>query len=83
MLRELAATLRRKPRDVGLGPAYAVSQAARTAWFAGQYLLAARLTPPPNGPLPITAHLSGRPRRKRPSGPAAANHERACRKSAT
>ncbi|WP_425403450.1 class I SAM-dependent methyltransferase [Hwanghaeella sp.] len=52
MLRELAATLRRKPRDVGLGPAYAVSQAARTAWFAGQYLLAARLTPPPNGPLP-------------------------------
>ncbi len=57
MLREFAETLRSgtkasRAKRGGLGPAYALSQAARTAWFAGQYVLAARISPPPNGPLP-------------------------------
>lgn len=52
MLREIAETLRKGPAKGGLAPAYALSQAARTVWFAGQYVLAARLTPAPEGPLP-------------------------------
>lgn len=52
MLRDIVSSLRSGPGKGTLGPAYAMSQAARTAWFAGQYVLAARLTPPPDGPVP-------------------------------
>lgn len=53
-------TRRRKwrgPARAAAGLAYGVSQAARTVWFSGHYLLAARLAPPmdappPAGPLP-------------------------------
>lgn len=63
MLRNIAATLRNRTRSSsvkggGLGPAYALSQAARTAWFAGQYVLAARISPPPSGP-PPTQRIPG------------------------
>lgn len=61
MLRELNEKLRRGPGGVprpALGTAYALSHAARTAWFAGQYVLAARLTPAPEGP-PPTARIPG------------------------
>ncbi|MDJ0685225.1 MAG: class I SAM-dependent methyltransferase [Alphaproteobacteria bacterium] len=40
------ATSRNRARNAALGPAYALSQTARTAWYAGQYIAAQRLTPP-------------------------------------
>lgn len=58
MLRQLAENLRGRQNvngisgRAGLAPAYALSHAARTAWFAGQYVLAARISPPPKGPPP-------------------------------
>ena len=58
MLRQLAENLSDRSNlhgirgPAGLAPAYALSYAARTAWFAGQYVLAARLSPPPKGPPP-------------------------------
>jgi ubiquinone/menaquinone biosynthesis C-methylase UbiE len=64
MLRQLAENLRggQNPHGIsgrpGLAPAYVLSHAARTAWFAGQYILAARISPPPKGP-PPTERIPG------------------------
>jgi len=52
MLKDIAERLKER-RLRRPGPlAYAASQTARTAFFASQYILAARLTPPPDGPPP-------------------------------
>ncbi len=52
MLKELAERMKERRRRRPNPLAYAASQTARTAFFASQYILAARLTPPPDGPPP-------------------------------
>ena len=68
MLKKIAERLKtrraRRPNPLGRDPlaasplAYAASHAARTAWFAGHYALAARLTPPQDG-APPTGRIPG------------------------